>query len=115
MVANAVTPGRSGVHDFILLRISAAVLAVFVLFLFGYFLFTPHVSYEAWRGLFSAVPMKVFTGLALVAVLYHGWIGIWQVLTDYIKCVKLRGVLLAAVVLLLLTTLLTGVFVLLEV
>ncbi|EDP98723.1 succinate dehydrogenase, hydrophobic membrane anchor protein [Shewanella benthica] len=31
--------------------------------------------------------------LALVAILVHAWIGIWQVLTDYVKPLMLRGLL----------------------
>lgn len=38
MVNNAATVGRSGVHDFILLRASAVVLAAFVLFMAGFLL-----------------------------------------------------------------------------
>lgn len=51
------------------------------------------LNYHNWHGLFSNLSMKVFTLLALIALLVHAWIGIWQVLTDYIKCSKLRGVL----------------------
>ncbi|MFD2167130.1 succinate dehydrogenase, hydrophobic membrane anchor protein [Thalassotalea euphylliae] len=93
MVNNAATVGRSGVHDFILLRASALVLAAFTLFMFGYFLLTPEVTYEAWKGLFSNLCMKVFTLVSLFALLIHAWIGIWQVLSDYIKPAFLRGAL----------------------
>jgi len=93
MVNNAATLGRSGVHDFILLRASAIVLAVYSIFMLGWFLTTPEVTYEAWTGLFANLGMKIFTVLAVVAVLFHAWIGIWQVLTDYVKATFLRGVL----------------------
>lgn len=92
MVTNAASLGRSGVHDFILIRASAVILALYTFFLVGYMALTP-VSYEAWHGLFSCLPMKVFTLLALVAVLVHAWIGSWQVLTDYVKSTSLRGAL----------------------
>ncbi|NMP16711.1 MULTISPECIES: succinate dehydrogenase, hydrophobic membrane anchor protein [unclassified Thalassotalea] len=93
MVNNAATLGRSGVHDFILLRASAVILALYSVFMLGWFLTTPEVTYEVWTGLFANLGMKIFTVLAVVAVLFHAWIGIWQVLTDYVKQVFLRGVL----------------------
>ncbi|REL24418.1 succinate dehydrogenase, hydrophobic membrane anchor protein [Thalassotalea euphylliae] len=93
MVNNVATVGRSGVHDFILLRASAVVLAAFVLFIAGFFAFTPEITFEIWHGLFANLAMKVFTLVSLFALLIHAWIGIWQVLSDYIKATFLRGVL----------------------
>ena len=91
MVSNAASVGRSGVHDFILLRATAIVLASYSLFMAYFFLSTPDVTFEIWQGLFSGLGMKVFTVLALLAVLIHAWIGIWQVLSDYVKAAFLRG------------------------
>ncbi len=93
MVTNAASLGRSGVHDFILIRASAIILACYAIFLVGFFAASAPLTYEIWHGLYSTLSMKVFTLLALVSVLIHMWIGIWQVLTDYVKCVSLRGVL----------------------
>ncbi|ABO23519.1 succinate dehydrogenase, hydrophobic membrane anchor protein [Shewanella loihica] len=93
MVTNAASLGRSGVHDFILLRASAVILTCYTIFLVGFIAASAPLTYDVWHGLFSALPMKVFTLLALVAILVHAWIGIWQVLTDYVKPVAVRGVL----------------------
>ena len=93
MVTNAASFGRSGVHDFIMIRASAVVLALYTLFLVGFVACNGPLTYEVWSGLFSTLAMKVFTMIALIALLIHAWIGIWQVLTDYIKCTTLRGVL----------------------
>ncbi|MCH2058046.1 MAG: succinate dehydrogenase, hydrophobic membrane anchor protein [Thalassotalea sp.] len=91
MVSNVATVGRSGVHDFILIRASALFLAAYVLFFAGYFVFTPEVTYESWKSLFSSLSMKVFTLVSLFGLLIHGWIGVWQVLSDYVKPTFLRG------------------------
>ena len=55
---------------------------------------------------------KVFTLLTLLCVLIHAWIGLWQVLTDYIKPVGLRGALQFALVVVLFVYLMTGFVVL---
>jgi len=93
MVNVAATVGRSGVHDFILLRASAVILAAYFFLLTGFFIVTPEVTFENWQGFFSNMSVKVFTLLALIALLVHAWIGVWQVLTDYVKPAFLRGVL----------------------
>ncbi len=112
MVKNAATLGRSGVHDFVLLRASALVLASYLIFLVGYLVTTPELTFSVWQGLFAGTAMKVFTLLALLALLIHGWIGLWQVLTDYIKPVGLRAFLQFAVNLVLLAYLFAGVVIL---
>jgi succinate dehydrogenase / fumarate reductase membrane anchor subunit len=93
MVNNAATVGRSGVHDFILLRASAVILALYTFFLAGFFFVTSEVTYEVWRDLFSCMSVKVFTLLAILALVVHAWIGVWQVLSDYVKPALLRGLL----------------------
>lgn len=90
MVKVAGTFGRSGVHDYILLRASAVILLAYILYLVGFFV-SADITYQVWTGFFALAFTKVFTLLALVAMLVHAWIGIWQVLTDYVKCTLLRG------------------------
>ena len=91
MVNNAATVGRSGVHDFILLRASAVILVLYTFFLAGFFLITPEVTYNVWHDLFACMSIKIFTLLAIIALVIHAWIGVWQVLSDYIKPALLRG------------------------
>jgi len=111
MVTNASSLGRSGVHDYILIRASAIILACYTIFLLGFVALNSSLTYEVWHGLFSALPMKVFTLLALVAILVHAWVGTWQVLTDYIHNLTLRGVLLFVVVVTVLSYLAAGILI----
>lgn len=92
MVNNAATLGRSGVHDFIIIRVAGINLALYALFLLGFFL-TNDVNYLSWKSLFSNLGMQIFTIITLLSLLAHAWIGMWQVLTDYVKPVGLRFVL----------------------
>lgn len=93
MVVNQASLKRNGVQDFVSLRATALILTAYSLFIFGYFLTTPQVTFEAWQVLFSNLAVKVFTFAALVSMMIHTQIGLWQVLTDYVKCAKLRSVL----------------------
>ncbi|MCC5852132.1 MAG: succinate dehydrogenase, hydrophobic membrane anchor protein [Alkalimonas sp.] len=92
MVLNQASLKRDGVQDYVSIRATATVLGLYVLFILGFFLVTPEVTYEVWTGLFSQLWMKIFTLLALLAVAIHARIGLWQVVTDYIKCSRLRAV-----------------------
>lgn len=92
MVVNQATLKRDGVQDFVSLRATAIVLASYALFVLGYFLTTPVVTFEAWNGLFSNLAVKVYTLIALVCMMVHTRIGLWQVLTDYVKSSKLRAI-----------------------
>ena len=109
MVNNAATVGRSGVHDFILIRTSAIVLALYTFYILGFFVTTPEITFDIWQGFFAGLCTKVFTIMALFALLIHAWIGIWQVLSDYIKPAFLRGGLQFIFAVILLVYLVAGI------
>ncbi|AJI94109.1 succinate dehydrogenase, hydrophobic membrane anchor protein [Yersinia ruckeri] len=111
MVSNASALGRNGVHDWLLLRASAIVITLFVLYILGFVAIAPDITYAIWRGFFASSITKVFTLLTLLSILAHAWIGLWQVLTDYIKPLALRLVLQLVVVITLLVYLLYGTIV----
>ncbi|QHB33398.1 succinate dehydrogenase membrane anchor subunit [Yersinia canariae] len=111
MVSNASALGRNGVHDWLLLRASAIVITLYVLYILGFVVIVPDITYEIWRGFFASHITKVFTLLTLLSILAHAWIGLWQVLTDYIKPIAVRLVLQLAVVITLLVYLLYGTIV----
>lgn len=90
MVSNASALGRNGVHDFLLVRATAIVLTLYIIYMIGFFAFCGDLTYEVWSGFFASAFTKVFTLLALFSVLIHAWIGMWQVLTDYVKPVAIR-------------------------
>lgn len=84
MVTNVTNLSRSGLYDWMAQRVSAVVLAAYVLFLFGFVLFNPGMTYAEWHGLFSNNPMRIFSLLALVALGAHAWVGMWTISTDYL-------------------------------
>ncbi|WP_350306888.1 succinate dehydrogenase membrane anchor subunit [Photorhabdus viridis] len=111
MVSNASALGRTGIHDWLLLRASAIIIVLYVLYMLGFVATTSDITYEVWRGFFSSSITKVFTVLALFSILAHAWIGMWQVLTDYIKPLALRLVLQLAIIVALMAYLIYGTIV----
>ncbi|MCL9782587.1 succinate dehydrogenase, hydrophobic membrane anchor protein [Vibrio sp. S4M6] len=112
MVNNVSTFGRNGVHDFLLVRGTAIIMTLYILYLVCFFAFSGQITYQSWAMFFGGTFTKVFTMLALVSVLIHAWIGLWQVLTDYVKCSKLRGLLQLAVIAVLIGYVFSGLFIL---
>lgn len=91
MVKPASALGRSGLHDWFIQRISAVVVAAYVLCLFGFFI-RNDVGFDAWHQLFAGTSFKVFSLVTLIALVAHAWIGIWTVFTDYLKPLAVRFV-----------------------
>lgn len=85
MVTNQASMKRNGIQDYVTLRASAAVITAFTFFMVYFFIATPVITFEVWQGLFASIYMKAFTLITLLAILMHVRIGLWQVLTDYVK------------------------------
>lgn len=109
MVGSVTSLTRSGLRDWLIQRITAVVLALYALFLLAFILCHQVLTYADWQALFANGFMRVFTFLALLSVVYHTWVGLWTVLTDYIKCSSLRLTLQVIVVIVLLGYLVWGV------
>lgn len=93
MVTNQASLKRDGVQDYVTLRATALIITLFSLYMTWFFVTTPAVTFEVWRDLFSGLAMKVFTAATLISIMMHVRIGLWQVLTDYVKPAGLRATL----------------------
>jgi len=99
MVMNVMSYSGNGLRDWLVQRVSAVVLAVYVLFLIGFVLSHDTISYNLWRELFAHLTMKIASLVVLVCLLLHAWIGVWTIFTDYVKPAGLRITLEVAVIL----------------
>ncbi len=88
-----------GWRDFLVQRISAALMAVFTLVVLAQLLFTKGpIGYDTWSGIFAAQWMKALTFAVIVALLWHAWIGMCSIWYDYGKPAGLRLLLQALTV-----------------
>jgi len=90
MVDRIVTGAHFGLRDWLIQRISAALMALYSVALVGYLLLQPRLDYDIWIALFSSLPMRTFTLLFLLSLFYHAWIGVRDVVMDYVKPAGLR-------------------------
>lgn len=100
----------SGSRDWVLQRISAVVLALYAVVMVGFFLFN-QVDYQSWHAFMMSLPMKLFSLVAIISLVFHAWVGMWTVFTDYVKSSGLRLVLQSAVIIAILVYLFWGVMI----
>ena len=88
-----------GLNGWILQRISAVYLAVFVLFVVIWFYCVPRGSldYQQWRALFVSPVVNVFVALFFASLFVHVWVGVRDIVIDYIHPFALRFLILVAV------------------
>lgn len=79
-----------GLGDWLLQRLTAVLMAGYTLFLLVYLLATPARDYAAWNLTFSQTWFQVGTMLFLVSLLYHAWVGMRDILMDYLRATGIR-------------------------
>ena len=84
MVRGTMNLLRSGLSSWLIQRLSALVLGIYTLCIFGIFIVHPEIDYGTWKAVFDNNLMRVFSVVTLVAACVHGWIGLWTVFTDYL-------------------------------
>lgn len=80
-----------GMRDWLSQRVTAVLMAIFtVVVLAQLVLFRGPIGYEKWAGIFAPQWMKLLTFATVIGLLYHVWVGMRDVLMDYIKPVGIR-------------------------
>ncbi|MDF1828211.1 MAG: succinate dehydrogenase, hydrophobic membrane anchor protein [Legionellaceae bacterium] len=108
MVTSVTSLTGNGLKDWLVQRVTAIYLAIYaVLFVVVWFASSPW-SYETWTAWFQTPWFQIATALALLTLLFHAWIGLWTVTTDYIKSTALRLTVQGLVLFVLLGQLVAG-------
>ncbi|MEI7843620.1 MAG: succinate dehydrogenase, hydrophobic membrane anchor protein [Gallionellaceae bacterium] len=90
MVNRVVTGAHYGLRDWIGQRVTAVVMVLFTLFVAIYLLRQPFVDYDVWTNLFSNNVMRSFSLLFLFSLFYHAWVGVRDIVMDYVKPTGVR-------------------------
>lgn len=85
----------TGLRAWLIQRVSAVYMLGFVLFALLHFWFDPPHSYETWSGWVSAPGVSMAIAVFFVALLAHAWVGLRDVMMDYIPSIALRAASLA--------------------
>jgi succinate dehydrogenase / fumarate reductase membrane anchor subunit len=101
VVKRVITVAHYGLKDWLAQRVTALVMAVYVIVFIGILLVCPPRQYEGWRALFSNQLMQIVTLVFFISLFWHAWIGMRSILMDYVKSTGVRLGLEIAVVLVL--------------
>ena len=87
-----------GLRDWLSQRVTAALMALFSLAVVVQVLLPGDMGYDKWAGIFSRQWMKVLTFVVIVSMFMHVWVGVRDILMDYVKSVGARLTLQVATI-----------------
>lgn len=88
-----------GLRPWILQRLTAVYLLLYVFYAVAYWLFFNTFTYDHWLAWVADDINQILLSLFYLSVLIHSWVGIRDVLLDYIKPFLIRLLLLFGVAL----------------
>ena len=78
-----------GLRDWLVQRITAVIMALYTLIMLAV-LFNKSFNYDSWKALFAQGWMRVATLLFAASLAWHAWVGMRDILMDYVKPDGLR-------------------------
>lgn len=90
MLERVVTGAHYGLRDWLMQRITAVLMVVYLLFIAGWAVLYRERGYDAWAALFSSNVVRSATLLFLLAVFGHAWVGVRDIVMDYVKSAGAR-------------------------
>ncbi len=91
-----------GLRVWLLQRVTAIYLGAYLVYLLVHFWLHPWPDYAEWRAWFAHPLVAIGSAGFLLALLLHGWVGLRDVILDYVHHLGLRLVLLTLIAFLLL-------------
>ena len=90
MLNRIVTGAHYGLRDWLIQRVTAVVMVIYSVSIMAYWITQPVKDYYAWTMLFSNNLVRTFSLLFLLSVFYHAWIGVRDIVMDYVKPAAIR-------------------------
>lgn len=85
----------TGLRAWTVQRLSALYMALFLLVAAGYLFLHPVHAFTQWHALLARPPVAVACVLLFIALLGHAWVGIRDIVLDYVRLPQARLLLLA--------------------
>jgi succinate dehydrogenase / fumarate reductase, membrane anchor subunit len=90
MVNRVVVGAHYGLGSWLAQRITAVIMAIYSVILLLVFMSGRPIDYGVWRELFTRGWMRVATLLFAVSLGWHAWVGVRDIVMDYVKHDGLR-------------------------
>jgi len=98
-VKRTIVGAHYGLRGWLAQRITALVMALATIVIAGGIWSASPLSYAAWKGLFGRWWMFLSASLFLLAAMLHAWVGVRDILMDYVKPTGIRLALQIATIL----------------
>jgi succinate dehydrogenase / fumarate reductase membrane anchor subunit len=79
-----------GLRDWLAQRVTALLMALFTLVVLLQLLMPGELGYDRWAGIFAAQWMKALSFVVVLSLALHAWVGVRDILMDYVKPVGVR-------------------------
>jgi succinate dehydrogenase / fumarate reductase membrane anchor subunit len=90
MVNRIVVGAHYGLKDWLVQRVTAVLIVIYSVIVAAVLLTLLPLDHEALRALFAPQWFRVATLMFLLAVFWHAWIGMRDILMDYVKPTGVR-------------------------
>jgi succinate dehydrogenase / fumarate reductase membrane anchor subunit len=90
MVKRLVVGAHYGTRDWLAQRITAVIMAAYTIIILVLIVGKLPVTYETWKAFFSQGWMRIATLLFALSLAWHAWVGVRDILMDYVKHDGLR-------------------------
>jgi succinate dehydrogenase / fumarate reductase, membrane anchor subunit len=90
MVDRVIVGAHYGLKEWLIQRVTAVVMAVYTVLLAGLLIARSPIDFATWKALFTHGAMRVATLLFLLSVFYHAWVGVRDIVMDYVRPAGLR-------------------------
>jgi len=84
--------GFSGMNAWIIQRLSGIYIACFSLIMLGILTVNSPQNYSEWVSMFISPLLQIGFSLFVIALLFHAWIGVRDIILDYIHPVSIKMV-----------------------
>jgi succinate dehydrogenase / fumarate reductase membrane anchor subunit len=98
VVKHIAVSAHNGLRDWLVQRVSAVVMVMYTLLVIAILLSQSPLQYDEWKALFSHQWMRFASLLFLLSLFIHAWIGMHDILMDYVHATGIRLGLQAAVI-----------------
>ena len=86
-----------GLQAWLFQRLTAGFMALYIVYFLAVLFTTDSMNYQQWLQWFSNPVMNTATGLFFIQLLIHAWVGMRDVVIDYVPNDSLRLLTLAAI------------------
>jgi succinate dehydrogenase / fumarate reductase membrane anchor subunit len=85
----------TGLRAWILQRVTAVFLGIYTIYLYFHFMVSPPAGFEQWQAWVADPVIGISLLLFIFSLLLHAWVGMRDVLIDYVKSLVPRVSLLS--------------------